>query len=117
MTPSGCHGVVELPGKKKCHEMFILSAVSHPLPGIRSQNVESAFKVRFDRQSVGLQLSPQNNVLINGAGVVPEGRNNVPPRSNGGPGPMATTQSCFSHEVRPLTRKTAFVAMLLTWSE
>ena len=28
MTPSSCHGVVELPGKKKCQEMLTLSAVS-----------------------------------------------------------------------------------------
>ena len=28
ITPSSCHGVVELPGKKKCQEMLTLSAVS-----------------------------------------------------------------------------------------
>ena len=28
ITPSSCQGVVELPGKKKCQEMFTLSAVS-----------------------------------------------------------------------------------------
>ena len=31
MTPSSCHGVVELPGKKKCQEMLTLSAVSASL--------------------------------------------------------------------------------------
>ena len=31
MTPSSCHGVVDDPGKKKCHEMLTLSAVSTSL--------------------------------------------------------------------------------------
>ena len=28
ITPSSCHGTVELPGKKKCQEMLTLRAVS-----------------------------------------------------------------------------------------
>jgi hypothetical protein len=31
ITPSSCHGVVELPGKKKCQEMLTFSAVSASL--------------------------------------------------------------------------------------